>query len=147
MQLNSHIVIWWQGTAWHPYKQTSDKGYGKNRQKNRKMRIGAETYRNFADQENATQGGIHRLSQTARQPAPLFLFLLAATIMPGIGTATFGDKTSAPLGLVAREMFATAHCLAASIACIICAIGATESPGFSNPEEKEQERLFCCGVK
>lgn len=102
------------------------------------MRIGAEAYRNFDDQENATYGGIHRLSQTAWQPAPLFLFILAATIMPGIGASTFGDKTSAALGLIAGDMSVTAHCLAASIACIICAIGATESPVFSNPEEMER---------
>ena len=101
------------------------------------MRIGAEAYRNFADQENATYGGIHRLSQTARQPAPLFLFLLAATIMPGIGTTTFGDKTSAPLGLVVGNISATALSLVACVACIICAIGATKSRVFSNPEEKE----------
>ena len=37
-------------------------------------------------------------------------------------------------------MSVTAHCLAASIACMICAIGATESPIFSNPEEMERGR-------
>ena len=79
------------------------------------MRIDAEDFKNFADQESATQGGIHRLSQRERQPSPLFLFDLDAKIMPGIGTSMLWGKTSAPLGLVAREMFATARCLAASM--------------------------------
>lgn len=107
------------------------------------MRIGAEAYRNFDDQENATYGGIHRLSQTAWQPAPLFLFVLAETIVPGIGTSTFGDKTSAPLGLAAGDMSVTDHCLAAYIACIICLFTAIESPVFSNPEEKKQGGHIC----
>lgn len=59
---------------------------------------------------------------------------------PASGLPCSGTRPAHPLGLVAGDMSVTAHCLAASIACMICAIGATESPVFSNPEEMERGR-------
>ena len=143
MQLNSHIVIWWQGTAWHPYKQTSDKGYGKAGRRTGQCALaqrlsGISLTRRMRRMVEFT--GFPK--QHGNQRLYSFLSWLRRSC-PASGLPRLRIRPAHPLGLVAGDMSVTDHCLVASIACIICAFTAIESPVFSNPEEKKQGGHIC----